>query len=110
MYEFVRDPEGKVTLHVPTAAIMDPDRIAALVDHRSIRIDGPAFRGRPLGHRIDPLRSVLAAPTADVWVEMATRILQVHDFREISRSHVSGPEASERHHRADVVVADLNVP
>lgn len=87
-YESMRDRDGEVTLHVSTAAIMDPDRIAALVDHRSMRIDGPAFRGRPLGHRIDPLRSVLATPAADVWVEMATRILQVHDFREISRLQV----------------------
>ncbi len=87
-YASMRDRDGEVTVHVPTAAVMDPDRIAALVDHRSMRIDGPAFRGRPLGHRIDPLRSMLATPAASVWVEMATRILQVHDFRETSRRQV----------------------
>lgn len=87
-YASMRDREGEVTVHVPTASVMDPARIAALVDHRSMRIDGPAFRGRPLGHRIDPLRSVLAAPAVDVWVAMVTRILQVHDFREISRRKV----------------------
>ncbi len=50
----MRDRVGQVTLHVPTAALVDPDRIAALVGHRGMRIDGPAFRGRPLEHRIDP--------------------------------------------------------
>lgn len=88
-YASMRDRDGQVTLHVPTAALMNPDRIAALVGHRSMRIDGPAFRGRPLGHRIDPLRSVLATPAADVWVKMTTRVLQVHDFREISRRQVA---------------------
>lgn len=87
-YASMRDRDGEVIVHVPTAAIMDFDRIAALVDHRSMRIDGPTFRGRPLGHHIDPLRSVLATPAADVWVEMATRILQLHDFRETSRRQV----------------------
>ncbi|MDF2990593.1 MAG: hypothetical protein K0S37_1107 [Microbacterium sp.] len=87
-YASMRDRTGDVTVHVPTIAVMDPDRVAALVDHRSMRIDGPAFRGRPLGHRIDPLRSVLARPSAEVWGEMVTRILGVHDFREASRDHV----------------------
>jgi hypothetical protein len=75
-------------VHVPTSARMDADRIAALVEHRSMRIDGPTFRGRPLGHRVDPLRSVLAPPTPDVWREMVTRVLEAHDFRELSRSEV----------------------
>jgi hypothetical protein len=87
-YASMRDRIGDVTVHVPTTAIMDRDRVAALVDHRSMRIDGPAFRGRPLGHRIDPLRSVLARPSPDVWGEMVTRILGVHDFREVSRDRV----------------------
>jgi hypothetical protein len=87
-YASMRDRSGEITMHVPTAAVMDTDRIAALVNHRSMRVDGPAFRGRPLGHRIDPLRSVLACPPADVWVEMVTRVLGVHDFREVSRHRV----------------------
>lgn len=87
-YASMRDRTGEIAVHVPTAAVMDLDRVAALVDHRSMRIDGPAFRGRPLGHRIDPLRSVLARPSADVWVEMVTRVLEVHDFREVSRQRV----------------------
>lgn len=87
-YSSLRDQNGEITVHVPTAAVMDPDRIAALVNHRSMRIDGPAFRGRPLGHRIDPLRSVLAPPDADVWVAMVTELLKAHDFRQIAHHEV----------------------
>lgn len=77
-----------ITIHVPTAAVLDADRIATLVNHRSMRIDGPAFRGRPLGHRIDPLRSVLACPPTDVWAGLVTRLLEAHDFQELSRHQV----------------------
>lgn len=81
-YAEVRHRTGEVTVHVPTDAVIDRARIADLVHHRSMRIDGPAFRGRPLGHRIDPLRSVLSPPAPDVWTAMVTRVLQAHDFRE----------------------------
>lgn len=87
-YASMRDRRGEVTAHVPTASVMNSERIASLVNHRSMRIDGPAFRGRPLGHRMDPLRSVLAYPSNARWVEMVTRVLQVHDFREASRHQV----------------------
>ncbi|WP_157973750.1 DUF4365 domain-containing protein [Desertihabitans aurantiacus] len=87
-YGTLRDRHGDVVVHVPTDAVMDTVSIAAMVDHRSMRIDGPAFRGRPLGHRMDPLRSELAPPAADVWVEMVTRVLQAHDLREASRTQV----------------------
>jgi hypothetical protein len=84
-YASMRDRGGEVTVHVPTAAVMDAERIAALVNHRSMRIDGPAFRGRPLGHRLDPLRSVLAPPDPGTWTDLVTEILLAHDFRETSR-------------------------
>ncbi|NQX14994.1 DUF4365 domain-containing protein [Rathayibacter sp. VKM Ac-2857] len=87
-YASMRHRTGDVTVHVPTTAIMNLARITALVNHQSMRIDGPAFRGRPLGHRIDPLRSVLAHPPTEVWGEIVTRILRAHDFREASRDQV----------------------
>lgn len=87
-YASMRARSGEITTHVPTASVMNSERIASLVNHRSMRIDGPAFRGRPLGHRMDPLRSVLAHPPKERWVEMVNRVLQVHDFREASRHQV----------------------
>jgi hypothetical protein len=87
-YASMRERVGDVAIQVPTAAVMNSERIASLVNHKSMRIDGPAFRGRPLGHRLDPLRSVLSNPANDRWVEMVTRVLQAHDFREVSRHQV----------------------
>lgn len=75
-------------MHIATGAVLDAERIAALVKHRSMRIDGPAFRGRPLGHRIDPVRSVLATPSLLVWRELVERLLQAHDFIEMGHSKV----------------------
>jgi len=37
---------------------------------------------------MDPLRSLLAYPPNERWVEMVSRVLQVHDFREASRRQV----------------------
>jgi len=74
--------QQKITVHIPVDTVLDAERVAAMVKHRSMRIDGPAFRGRPLGHRLDPLRSELALPEPNVWLELVQRILQAHDFEE----------------------------
>lgn len=50
-------------------------------NHRSMRIDGPAWRGRPLGHGIDPLRSALAPMAPDLFVDVVAGLLMAHDFR-----------------------------
>jgi hypothetical protein len=88
-YAAMRDHTAEtITVHVPTSAAMDSARIATLVTHRSMRIDGPAFRGRPLGHRLDPIRSVLKSPSPDVWVGVVDRLLEAHDFDVIEREEV----------------------
>lgn len=84
-YAETRGRDGDIVVHIPTASVMNAERISALVSHRSMRIDGPAFRGRPLGHHMDPLRSEVAPPEPATWAQMVWRLLQAHDFREISR-------------------------
>lgn len=49
--------------------------------HRSMRIDGPAWRGRPLGHGFDPLRSALAPMDSELFVDVVNGLLSAHDFR-----------------------------
>lgn len=49
--------------------------------HRSMRIDGPAWRGRPLGHGIDPLRSAFAPMPPELFVDVVSGLLAAHDFR-----------------------------
>jgi len=52
-----------------------------MLRHRSMRIDGPAFRGRPLGHRFDPIRSQIATPPPATFDRLVERILAANDFR-----------------------------
>ncbi len=47
----------------------------------SLRLDGPDFRGRPLGHRMDPLRSELLTLSPDDFEALVLRLLDAHDFR-----------------------------
>ena len=56
-----------ITVHVAADALLDDRALDSMVAHRSMRIDGPAFRGRPLGHRLDPLRCSLAELDPDVF-------------------------------------------
>jgi hypothetical protein len=49
--------------------------------HRSMRVDGPAWRGRPLGHGIDPLRSGLEPMRPELFVDVMSGLLAAHDFR-----------------------------
>jgi hypothetical protein len=52
-----------------------------MLEHRTMRIDGPAFRGRPLGHRFDPLRCELAPLDADQFEQVVGDLLTAYDFR-----------------------------
>ena len=88
-YSEVPDSQDEVTLNVVTTAKLDGPRVAAMVRHRSMRIDGPAFRGRPLGHRYDPIRSQIAAPPPARFDRLVERILAAHDFREAETTDVA---------------------
>jgi hypothetical protein len=72
-----------ITVHVAASAILDDARLDRMVAHRSMRIDGPAFRGRPLGHRLDPLRCELAELEPDVYERLVARLLDAHLFRDV---------------------------
>jgi hypothetical protein len=73
--------QESITLHVRKEAIVDGDRIGRMLEHRSMRIDGPAWRGRPLGHRFDPLRSELGVLESSLFIELVEALLTAHDFR-----------------------------
>ena len=83
----------KVTVSIPTHLALTPDRLDAMLSHRSMRIDGPAFRGRPLGHRIDPLRSELATPPDDLWTALVAGILEAHEYERLGGQRVGDVEA-----------------
>lgn len=80
---------GLVTVSIPTDCVLTADRLDGMLRHRSMRIDGPAFRGRPLGHHIDPLRSELATPSDELWSSLVEGILEAHEY-QVVRSESAG--------------------
>ena len=81
LYTDLPDQQQEVTVSVPTASHLDPARLDAMLNHRTMRIDGPSFRGRPLGHRFDPIRTVLQAPSPATFTDLCLRLLAAHDYR-----------------------------
>lgn len=73
--------QPNMTLQIRSDARLDAQRIETMLRHRSIRIDGPSFRGRPLGHHLDPLRSELEPPPATEHRDIINRILEAHKFK-----------------------------
>ncbi|TYL50021.1 DUF4365 domain-containing protein [Nocardioides sp. BGMRC 2183] len=82
----------KVAVAIPTDSVLTVDRLDAMLSHRSMRIDGPAFRGRPLGHRIDPLRSQLSTPSDELWTALVADILAAHEFELLSSDRAGDVE------------------
>jgi hypothetical protein len=80
-YPAVAEMGSTVTVHVDRHRVLDGDRLDAMLAHRSMRIDGPAFRGRPLGHRFDPLRSQIDVCAPELFERLARRLLEAHGFR-----------------------------
>lgn len=77
-----RSEQQTVTLKMPIRSSLE-DALARMPWHRSIRADGPDFRGRPLGHRLDPLRSEIAQMEPDDFEALVKRLLGAHEFRPI---------------------------
>jgi hypothetical protein len=73
-------PEKTMTLRVSKDARIDEERIRTMLRHRSIRIDGPTWRGTSLGHRYDPLRCELGVQEPSVFVDLVQRLLTLHDY------------------------------
>jgi hypothetical protein len=84
--------QSTVTVRVDAAALLDGARIRAMLEHRSMRIDGATFQGRPLGHRLDPLRSALSFDDAGLWARTVDRLLNEHRFRHGDGAVEIGPD------------------
>lgn len=73
------DGQVTATLHVRLVDTLD-EALRRMPRHRSMRLDGPEFRGRPLGHRFDPLRSQLDVMPPALFVAVVERLLGAHGF------------------------------
>lgn len=61
-----RNDQKNVTVKLGIDKVLTPELLAQMRRHQSMRIDGPFFRGRSLGHRLDPLRCILNRPEPTV--------------------------------------------
>lgn len=69
-----------MTLHVDRSAVLDESAFDRMLNHGALRIDGPQWRGRPLGHNLDPLRSEInQLDTAD-YLALVDRLLEAHGY------------------------------
>ena len=75
------EDQHTATVKLRTEATLTPERVELMRRHQSMRIDGPFFRGRPLGHRLDPLRCSLERMEPAVYVCLVQRLLSVHAYR-----------------------------
>jgi hypothetical protein len=72
--------QKEMTLRVRTEALL-LHTLESMPRHRSMRVDGPLFRGRPLGHRYDPLRSEMKKLTPEDFDALVLSILKAHELR-----------------------------
>ena len=72
--------QDTTTLHVSSASTLE-SALQQMPRHRSLRLDGPEFRGRPLGHRMDPLRCELDVLEPEAFQALVWRLLEAHEFR-----------------------------
>lgn len=90
--------------------ILDDGLWERMLSHQSIRIDGPSFRGRPLGHRLDPLRCIPGKFEPDVFEQLINRLLAVHGYRETEKLDPSPlfPDCSSTGDIVSLAIGTLN--
>ncbi|NOY56972.1 MAG: hypothetical protein GXP34_13455 [Actinobacteria bacterium] len=73
--------QKEMTLRIRATSTLE-EALERMPRHRSIRVDGPAFRGRPLGHRHDPLRSEMEPLAAADFESLVDSLLEAHEFQQ----------------------------
>jgi hypothetical protein len=69
-----------MTLNLDRRAVLDEAAFDRMLSHGALRIDGPQWRGRPLGHNLDPMRSEInPLETAD-YLKLVDRLLEAHGY------------------------------
>lgn len=76
-----RAGQKQARIRISKKAVLDDEAWRRMLSHRSLRIDGPSFRGRPLGHRLDPLRCIPDKMEPAVFQQIVNRLLSVHGYK-----------------------------
>lgn len=73
--------QKEVSLRLDKNLFLTEERLNNMTKHRSLRIDNISFRGRPLGHRIDPFRSILQEMESELFQDLVRRLLEEHKYQ-----------------------------
>ena len=105
-----KDGQQYARFRVSRKSILDDVLWQRMLSHRSMRIDGPSFRGRPLGHRLDPLRCIPEKLDPPVFDQLVNRLLAVHGYRESEKLDTSPlfPNCSSRGDVVSLAIGTLN--
>ncbi len=85
-----RPAQKTATVRVRKTAVLDERTWERMFSHRALRIDGPLFRGRPLGHRLDPLRCIPNELDPPAFSDVVGALLDVHGFRRTKALDATG--------------------
>lgn len=80
-----------VTVRLQKNAVLTDIVFTNLRRHQSIRIDGPTYRGMPLGHRLDPLRCIPRKMEVPIFTKLVGRLLEEHRFQIRERVEITNP-------------------
>ena len=73
--------QKEVSLRLEKKSVLTEEHVRNMSRHRFLRIDGPSFRGRTLGHRLDPLRCSLEPMEPEVFHAVVMRLLEEHKYK-----------------------------
>jgi hypothetical protein len=75
--------QATTSVKVLKAALVDDSFWSRLGGHQSMRTDGRMFRGRPLGHDLDPLRTTLNPMEPALFEQLVRDLLSEHGYRRV---------------------------
>lgn len=75
-----REGQKTARVRISKSAQLNDDLWKYMLSHHSLRIDGPSFRGRPLGHRLDPFRCIPNKMDPPEFLKLITRLLSAHGY------------------------------
>jgi hypothetical protein len=70
-----------ISVRMPTSEQVGETFWEQLRQHRSMRLEGRSYRGRPLGHNYNPLSSIILRTTPEVFEEVVEALLHEHNYR-----------------------------
>ena len=73
--------DPSVDIKISKMAQISQDFWQQLYSHRSMRVDGRSFRGRPLGHSHDPLSSTLRIMKPELFRSLVDDLLAEHSYK-----------------------------